>query len=139
MSQLAKCLRKFLEGSSGYSTQFPGGITPDNFPKGVLGSKLTFGMTQGVSRVPIAGLLGVPVHYKETIRLSIIGKTREIARAARDWVSNLIGQSRINLVIGSVTVVQWGVDDDGSEDNENRQDGSDEDLRTVDIEITGII
>lgn len=135
MSQLANALRKWAEVQTGFAGQFPGGIFPDKAPRGTTQGRLTYGVTRGVSRNPIAGLSGGPLARSERVQVEITGATRAAAETSRNWLADLIGQSPSMVTAGGLLVRQWRVEDDGTEGDEDRDDGSDENLRTVTLDI----
>lgn len=137
MSLLGKALVDFATAQPGFSGVFPGKIHPDTEPQGLTAADLPYGFTESISRVPHFGLSFVPVAYTERLRVRIVGDQRKSATIARDWLIALIGSNPVNLTVNGFTLKNWHVEDDGTDGNEDRVDGTDRNLRFVDLNLVG--
>lgn len=133
MSLLGKVIRDYLSTQTGYSTNLPGGIHPEQAPQG---SSLPFAVTTGSSRSRQMHLDGTPAVSTEVVELTIVAMTRGAAQASADWVKSRIQASPARQTIGSTIVHHWRIENE-SDESQAYTDGSDEQARLTMLTIVG--
>lgn len=134
MSVLGQAVRTYLAAYSGYSTNLPGGIAPDQTPQA--NSASVSAVYQSTSRVRQRKTDGTVVATTERIQFSVVGPTRSAAQATANWVADAIAAQPSRQTVGGLFIHHWRVEDEASS-NEIYGDGQDESARIVSIEIVG--
>lgn len=133
MSALGKVLREFLVSRTGYGEQLPGGVHPDTNP---VGAAMPYAVYAGVSRQRITGVDGSTMATTERVQFTVAAMTRATAQAAAQWIADQIKATPSRQSVGGVTIFQWRVEDETAS-AEVLDDGTDEAVRTVDVDIVG--
>lgn len=133
MSILAKAVRDFLTAQTGFSTQLPGGLTPETSPQG--GSE-PYATYQGTTVTRNQLLDGTIIYAVERVQITVVAPTRSAAQAVKAWIINLIETHPGPQSVGSVLVSQWRVDDE-QDQAEWYSDGSDDPARPTIFDIVG--
>lgn len=133
MSLLGKIIRDYLSTQTGYGTNLPGGIHPEQAPQG---SSLPFAVTTGSSRTRQMHMDGTPAVSTEVVEMTIVAMTRGGAQTSADWVKAAIQASPARQTIGSTIVHHWRIENE-SDESQAFADGSDEQARLTTITIVG--
>lgn len=131
MSALGRITREFLTAQAGYAAAVPGGIHPDIAP---VGSQMPYVVYSGVSKTPVGILSGSVVAQTERVQFTVCAMTRGAAQTTAKWIGDRIRLSPGRQSVGTATIFQWNIEDEtGSA--EPLGDGSDEAVRTVDVDL----
>lgn len=134
MSALGKVVRDFLVARTGYGDALPGGIHPDTNP---VGSAMPYAVYSGVSRQRAASVGGATVATTERVQFTVAAMTRAAAQTSAQWISDQIKATPSRQTVGTTVIFQWRIEDEtGSA--EVLDDGTDEAIRTVDVDLVGI-
>ena len=133
MSMLGKLVRDYLITQTGFAATFPGGLNPDSNP---VDYALPFAVYQGISRTRERLLTNAVWYTVERIQISVAAMTRAQAQTGAQWIADKLALSPGLQTIGTTKVYYWKVDDESAQ-AELLGDGSDESVRTVEIDILG--
>ena len=127
MSLLAKIVRAYLVGRSGYAAAIPGGISPEVV---AIGNPMPYVYYSGVSksRTNTCG---------ERISFACVAATRAEAQTLADWVATQILASPSRTTLSGVLVHQLRIEEEGDQ-AEFTGDGSDEPIRTTSLDVVGV-
>ena len=133
MSALGRIAREFWTGQTGYAAAIPGGIHPDIAP---VGTTMPYVVYTGVSRTAVGLLNGTTTAQTERVQFTVCSMSRSEAQVAAKWLGDRIRSSPGRQSVGTATIFQWNIEDEtGSA--EVLGDGSDEAVRTVDVDLIG--
>lgn len=133
MSALGKLVRDYLVAQTGFSATFPGGLNPDSNP---VDYALPYAVYQGISRNRERLLTGSIWVTTERIQISVAAMTRAQAQAGAQWIADKLALVPALQTIGTTKVYYLKVEDESAQ-AELLGDGSDEAVRTVEIDILG--
>ena len=133
MSALGKLVRDYLVAQTGFSATFPGGLNPDSNP---VDYALPYAVYQGISRNRERLLTGSIWVTTERIEISVAAMTRAQAQAGAQWIADKLALVPALQTIGTTKVYYLKVEDESAQ-AELLGDGSDEAVRTVEIDILG--
>lgn len=131
MSALGRIAREFLISQTGYAAAIPGGIHPDIAP---VGSQMPYCVYVGVSKLPVGVLTGSVLCHTERLQFTVAAMTRSEAQAAAKWIGDRFRASPGRQSVGTATIFQWNIEDETAS-AEPIGDGSDEAVRTVDVDL----
>lgn len=133
MSALGKLVRNYLVAQTGFAATFPGGLNPDSNP---VDYALPYAVYQGISRNRERLLTGSIWVTTERIQISVAAMTRAQAQAGAQWIADKLALVPALQTIGTTKVYYLKVEDESAQ-AELLGDGSDEAVRTVEIDILG--
>ena len=134
MSLLAKIVRAYLVGRSGYAAAIPGGISPEVV---AIGNAMPYVYYSGVSKSRTNTCGNVPVLISERISFACVAATRAEAQTLADWVATQILASPSRTTLSGVLVHQLRIEEEGDQ-AEFTGDGSDEPIRTTSLDVVGV-
>ena len=133
MSALGRIAREFWMSQTGYAAAIPGGIHPDIAP---VGTVMPYVVYTGVSRTAVGLLSGTVTAQTERVQFTVCSMSRSESQVAAKWLGDRVRSSPGRQSVGSATIFQWNIEDEtGSA--EVLGDGSDEAVRTVDVDLIG--
>jgi thymidylate kinase len=133
MSALGKLVRDYLVAQTGFAATFPGGLNPDSNP---VDYALPYAVYQGISRNRERLLTGSIWVTTERIQISVAAMTRAQAQTGAQWIADKLALVPALQTIGTTKVYYLKVEDESAQ-AEILGDGSDEAVRTVEIDILG--
>lgn len=135
MSLLGKAVRTYLTGRTGFSGNFPGGMSPEIAPAGV---SLPFIVYSGANSDRLTEVSGKVLGHLETVNLVITAKTRAECETLVDWLANHIRTANGWKTVADPKVAWWRSGTQGDV-AEVILDGADESIRQVTLDVIGFV
>jgi Protein of unknown function (DUF3168) len=133
LSLLAKIVRDLLVADSNYSTNLPGGITPETYPQGGV---MPYAVYQGVDLQGNYFLDGTLAYSTERITITVVALTRASCQTISQWIRQIILTNATQNTLSGFTVFSLRFEDQGDQ-AESFADATDDQARSTTIDIIG--
>ena len=136
MSQLGKLVRDYLTAQPDFATKFPGGMSPEVAPAGVVAPYLVYTSSATQRETDISGDV---TNRVETVTCMMFATTRTVAEDRIAWLADkLKAPSWTTTWSGTPKAFWWRIDDQ-SDVSEVVLEGADDSVRMVSFSVVGAI
>jgi hypothetical protein len=136
MSQLGKLVRDYLVGQSEFATQFPGGMSPEQAPPGVVAPYLVYTSSSTERGLQLTGDV---THRVETVSCMMVASTRSAAEDRLAWLADKLKAASWTTTWSASPKAYWWRIDDQSDVSEVVIEGADDSVRMVSFSVIGAI